>query len=188
METRLDKRTFLKSFAQMVGACALTPLMSETAHAAADANATVTQTAAAQLKPLRQTWGQNVFRAAGYGGHCTAYALDRMFEATGLWMKVRGSAYKWTAEARAAGWTVGKRPEVNSVLVMQSPPGYKYEIKRNDGVVYQTAIPSLGHVAWVEDYTNGRVYVRDKNWKRGQIDTRWIKVAGAPVDFIYAFR
>jgi len=119
--------------------------------------------------------------------YCTSYALDRMYEATGLWMKVRGSAYKWASEARLAGWTVGKTPEESSVLVMQSPPGYKYLIERDDGVQYQTVLTPLGHVAWVEIYENGWAYVRDKNWKRGQIDARWIKVAGAPVDFIYAY-
>lgn len=184
----MNKRTFLRTFAQMVGACAVTPLVSQTALAAAETNTAATESAALKAKPKRQTWTQNVFRAAGYGSYCTAYALDRMHQATGQWMKVKGSAYKWANEARAAGWTVGKTPAVNSVLVMQSPPGYRYEIERDDGVVYKTTLTQLGHVAWVEVVSNGWVYVRDRNWKRGQIDSRWIKVAGAPVDFIYAYR
>jgi surface antigen len=149
-------------------------------------NTAATEMAVNRSRPPRQTWTQNVFRAAGYGAYCTAYALDRMHDATGLWMKVRSSAYKWAAEARAAGWTVGTTPEAESVLVMQSPPGYRYEIERTDGLVYKTTLTPLGHVAWVEIYENGWAFVRDKNWKRGQIDARWIKVAGAPVDFIYS--
>jgi surface antigen len=172
----------------MMGACALTPLISQTAYAAANTNTTATETAAAQARPRRQTWTHNVFKTAGYGEYCTAYALDRMHQATGMWMKVKGSAYKWAAEARAAGWTVGKSPEIKSVLVMQSRPGYKYEIERDDGVVYKTTLTPLGHVAWVEKYESGWAYVRDRNWKRGQIDARWIKVAGAPVEFIYSAR
>jgi surface antigen len=182
----LNKREFLRSFAQIMGVCAVTPLISQPVFAATETGSFADALAPAASKLKRLTWPYNVFRAAGYGSYCTSYALDRMYGATGQWMKVRGNAYKWADEARAAYWTVGAKPEIKSVLVMPSPPGYRYQIRRTDGVAYNTILPALGHVAWVEQVNGEWVYVRDRNWKRGQIDTRWIKVAGSPASFIYS--
>src|SRR5688572_11283802 len=64
---------------------------------------------AAQLH-LRETLTTNLIRISGYGDQCTSYALDRMHEATGMWMAVTGNAYEWAREARMAGWNVGERP------------------------------------------------------------------------------
>jgi hypothetical protein len=114
----------LRSFAQIVGACAVTPLLSSPVFAAPEQEPESSPDSLVSIRARRLTWPYNVFRAAGYGSYCTAYALDQMYEATGQWMKVRGNAYKWGDEARAAQWTVGTSPETKSVLVMTSPPGY----------------------------------------------------------------
>jgi surface antigen len=137
----------------------------------------------------RQTWGSNVFRDQGFGDQCTAYALDRMHEATGLWMKVQGNAGRWADEARAANWSVDVAPAARSVLVMQYAGGYQYTVRDLNGRTYTTAISALGHVAWIERVDGDWVLVSDQNWARpGEIGQRWINVRGAPVAFIYADR
>lgn len=185
----MTKREFLHRFVQLVGVAAVTPLPLRPEPVSAEL---LSAPPSAQPLPApattRQTWSHNVFRTAGLGTQCTAYALDRMYEATGRWMKVRSSAQLWTNEARAAGWTVGTTPAVNSVLVMPSVAGYRYTIRRDAGLVYTSMLPPPGHVAWVEKVQGDWVYVRDQNWRRDQIDSRWIKTAGSPASFIYSDR
>jgi surface antigen len=140
---------------------------------------------AAALK-LRGTLATNLIRQAGYGDQCTAYALDRMHEATGVWMAVTGNAYEWASEARRAGWRVGHRPAEKSVLVMPPAPGYKYVIQEPGGTEYETPMHPLGHVAWVEAVEGDWVLIKDQNWRRGQIGERWVNVKGSPMQFIYS--
>jgi surface antigen len=133
----------------------------------------------------RQRWSYNVFRPK-YGDQCTAYALDRMHDATGLWMKVQGNAGQWADQARTAGWSGGKAPQVNSVVVMQYANGFRYSVRNDNGSTYSTHIGGVGHVAWVERVDGDWVYVHDQNWIPGKIGSRWIKWRDAPVDFIYS--
>ncbi len=138
----------------------------------------------------RQTGNGNVFRQAGYGDQCTAYALDRMHDATGLWMKVTGNAGQWADQARTAGWTVGTAPSARAVMVMPNASGYRYTV-RDDGksASYTTAVNVVGHVAWVEQINGDWALVSDQNWRRpGEVGKRWVYVKGAPLQFIYADR
>lgn len=133
----------------------------------------------------RQTYNSNVFRDAGYGSQCTAFALDRMRDATGLWMKVSGNAMVWGSQARSSGWPVGKGASATgSVLVMQ--PNYSYWIWEN-GRQYQTQVNAVGHVGWADSLSGGWVHIRDQNWNGdGRTGDRWVWAIGAPVEFIYA--
>jgi surface antigen len=135
---------------------------------------------------LRETVSSNLIRLSGYGDQCTAYALDRMHEATGVWMAVTGDAYEWAAEARAAGWKVGDYAAPKSILVMPPAPGYKYTIFEPGGLEYETTMHPLGHVAWVEAVDGDWVFIKDQNWRRGQIGERWVNVKGSPMQFIYS--
>jgi surface antigen len=141
---------------------------------------------AAALK-LRETMTANLLRLSGYGDQCTAYALDRMHEATGVWMAVTGNAHEWASQARSAGWRVGNRPAAKSILVMPPAPGYKYSIYEPiTGLAYETPMHPLGHVAWVEEVDGDWVFIKDQNWRRGQIGERWVNVKDSPMRFIYS--
>lgn len=158
------------------------------AHAAFDIDGqrqSSLRTPAATIK-LRDTFAANLIRLAGYGDQCTAYALDRMHEATGQWMAVRGNAYEWADEARQAGWSVGKRPMPRSVIVMPPAPGYRYTI--HDGIhgTYETPMHAYGHVGWVELVEGDWALVKDQNWRRGEIGERWVLVKDSPMQFIYS--
>jgi hypothetical protein len=185
---RVTKREFLHGFARLMGAAAATPLMIQPGFAAAEALSAPPSAVQATVPGGRQTWSHNVFRTAGLGNQCTAYALDKMYEATGKWMKVRSSAQSWANEAKSAGWTVGSIPAIKSVLVMPAPWATRYTVRRSDGLVYITMLPPPGHVAWVEKVEGDWVFVSDQNWKRDQVDSRWIKWAGSTVSFIYSDR
>lgn len=132
----------------------------------------------------RQTHTYNVFRPT-YGSQCTAYALDRMYDATRKWMKVAGHAKNWGAEASNSGWQVGAgATSTGAVLVMQ--PG-TYWVYENGQTKQWTANASFGHVAWADSISSGWVHVREQNaYSDGRIGDRWYWVVGAPVQFIYA--
>jgi surface antigen len=135
---------------------------------------------------LRETLTTNLIRLAGYGDQCTSYALDRMHESTGLWMAVTGNANDWAGEARRAGWDVGDKPAAESVIIMPPAPGYKYSIFESSGLSYETPMHPFGHVAWVEEVDGDWVFIKDQNWRSGQIGERWVQVKESPMLFIYS--
>ncbi|SRR6266508_983846 len=176
----MNKRWTFSTLGGLVGAMLFSAWMALPAPASAEPDWPF------NTRGARQTWSTNVFSEAGFADQCTAYALDRMHEATGLWMKVSGHAYGWPREARAAGWAVGAAPSINSVMVMSPAPGYKYDIRQLNGLRYKTAMHPLGHVAWVEKIDGDWALIRDQNWRRGAIDSRWVMIKGAPIQYIYA--
>lgn len=176
----MNKRQFLSTVGGLVGALLLSSWIAVPAQAVGEPDRPLAS------RTTRQTWSTNVFSEAGFADQCTAYALDRMHAATGLWMKVGGHAYQWAREARAAGWSVGATPSANAVMVMSSAPGYKYEVRQLDGLKYKTTMHPLGHVAWVEKIEGDWALIRDQNWRRGAIDSRWVMTKGAPIQYIYS--
>jgi surface antigen len=151
--------------------------------------------AAAPARPVyrgsRQILAANTWRAQGLGDQCTSYAADRMYTATGLWIAAGGNAGEWGRTAREAGWTVGTKPAVRSILVMPHANGYTYSVYAG-GHHSRTAVhPEYGHVAWVErlDASGSWALVSDQNWDyHGTRGARWIWLKGAPVQFIYSDR
>lgn len=132
----------------------------------------------------RLSWSSNVFRDAGHGGRCTAFALDRVYDATGLWMRVSAGAAEWAHQAQAAWWPVGPAPRTTAVAVMQ--PGFDYWVFEHGGQ-YRARVSPYGHVGWVSALSRGWVHIHDQGWRSdGILGDRWIWVGGAPVQFIYA--
>jgi surface antigen len=140
---------------------------------------------------IRRTLVFNGPRAEGLGDQCTAYALDRMHEATGLWLASQGDAGVWGRTAREAGWTVGTAPAARSILVMPPSNGYRYGIY-TAGVLSRVAVHQVhGHVGWVErlDSSGNWALIADQNWTgNGARGYRWVWLKGAPVQFIYSDR
>ena len=139
----------------------------------------------------RLTLPHNAPRAEGLGNQCTAYALDRMYEATGLWLRSRGHAGQWGQTAREAGWTVGTEPAPRSIVVMPYDEGHRY-VLFTGGTLSRAAVhPAYGHVGWVErlDSTGNWALVSDQNWNGdGARGVRWVWLKGATLQFIYSDR
>lgn len=109
----------------------------------------------------RESVGSNPY-AAYSSDQCTYYAEEKMHEETGLWMPLFGDAWRWADGARRAGWTVTSTPVVRSVAVF--PKG--------------AFGSSVGHVAWVEAVSGGRVRITDFNWNgRGaRVTDHWVDI------------
>jgi len=71
----------------------------------------------------------------GFGGQCTFGANSKFFGATGLYGAWSGDAWKWSASARSAGWTVVDNAQARAVVVFQP---------------WVQRAGSVGHVAWVD--------------------------------------
>ena len=138
--------------------------------------------------PFRQTMEFNGPRVNGFGDQCTAYAVDRMHEQTGLWMRTTGHAGEWVRTAVTAGWTVGEMPAARSILVM--PPGDEFEyVSYTATGVQHTRLERYGHVGWVERLDQSREWalISDQNWDgTGQLGGRWVHVTNTPARFIYS--
>lgn len=109
----------------------------------------------------RESVGSNPY-AAYSSDQCTYYAEEKMHEETGLWMPLFGDAWRWADGARRAGWTVTSTPVVRSVAVF--PKG--------------AFGSSVGHVAWVEAVSGGRVRITDFNWngQGAQVTDHWVNI------------
>jgi surface antigen len=96
-----------------------------------------------------------------------------MKQHTGLYMAVDGDAWQWPDRAAAAGWTVGTKPEVNSVVAF---PAGSYS-------------SPVGHVAWVVDVSGDQVRVQDYNWNfvGARVTDHWVGIV-AGTRFIYGDR
>jgi surface antigen len=139
----------------------------------------------------RLTLAFNGPRAEGLGDQCTAYTLDRMYEATGLWLRIRGHAGQWGETAREAGWTVGSEAAPRAIAVMPYAEGYKYALFSGGRLSRAAVHPTYGHVGWVErlDATGNWALLSDQNWDGdGRRGTRWVWLKGAPLRFIYSDR
>ena len=139
----------------------------------------------------RLTLAFNGPRAEGLGTQCTAYAVDRMYEATGLWLRSQGHAGQWGETAREAGWTVGSEPAPRSIAVMPYAAGYKYTLFGGGKISRAAVHPLYGHVGWVErlDATGNWALLSDQNWNGdGARGARWVWLKGAPLRFIYSDR
>ena len=125
----------------------------------------------------RLTLPYNAPRAAGLGDQCTAYALDRMYQATGLWLRSTGHAGVWGRTAAEAGWTVGDVPAAQSIVVMPYAGGYRYATFASGALARTRVHPEYGHVGWVErlDATGNWALVSDQNWEgTGARGARWL--------------
>jgi surface antigen len=139
----------------------------------------------------RRTLPYNIVRAEGLGDQCTAYALDRMHETTGLWLASRGHAGEWGRTAREAGWTVGTAPAARAILVMPYAGGHRYVTFAHGAIGRASVHPQYGHVGWVErlDASGNWALLSDQNWNgTGARGVRWVWLKGAPVQFIYSDR
>ena len=139
----------------------------------------------------RLTLTYNAPRAEGLGDQCTAYALDRLHEATGLWLRSRGHAGQWGQTAREAGWSVGAEPAPRAILVMPPADGHRYALYTGGALSRAPVHPEYGHVGWVErlDGTGNWALISDQNWKGdGARGARWVWLRGAPLQFIYSDR
>src|SRR5688500_6760678 len=124
----------------------------------------------------RLTLTYNAPRAEGLGDQCTAYALDRLYEATGLWLRSRGHAGQWGQTAREAGWTVGGEPAPRSIMVMTHASGHRYALYAGGTLSRAAVHPTYGHVGWVErlDGSGNWALISDQNWKGdGARGARW---------------
>jgi surface antigen len=120
----------------------------------------------------RKSISSNPF-APRYSDQCTFYAEERMHQQTGLYMPVYGNAYQWADQARAAGWTVGSAPAVNSVVVF--PAG--------------SFGSNVGHVAWTVQVSGNQVRIQDYNWmwKGAVVTDHWVTLPSG-TQFIYSDR
>jgi len=111
--------------------------------------------------------------AQQYWDQCTYYAELKMHDYTGLYMPVYGNAYQWASQAANAGWHVSAAPALNSVVVF--PAG--------------AFGSSVGHVAWVIDYTATSLRILDYNWnyKGATITDHWVSIP-AGTQYIYGDR
>jgi surface antigen len=118
------------------------------------------------------TRGATITYNQGYAGSCVFYALDRFKKFTGVYPKAFGDAKYLASSAASNGWSVGKVPRVDSLVVFQ--PG-----QNGAGAQY-------GHVAWVEQVSGDRIYVAEMNFPNAYTVTyRWLTpVAG--VQYVYA--
>jgi surface antigen len=116
--------------------------------------------------------GYNPF-AQNYWNQCTYYAELRMQQYTGLYMPVYGHAYQWASQAANAGWHVSTAPALNSVVVF--PAG--------------SFSSSVGHVAWVVDYTSTTLRIQDYNWNGSgaRMTDHWVSIP-AGTQYIYSDR
>jgi surface antigen len=139
----------------------------------------------------RLTLAYNGPRAEGLGSQCTAYAVDRMYEATGLWLRSRGHAGQWGETAREAGWTVGSEAAPRSIAVMPYAGGYRYALFTGGKLSRAAVHPEYGHVGWVErlDASGSWALLSDQNWNGdGARGSRWVWLKSAPLQFIYSDR
>lgn len=139
----------------------------------------------------RQTLPFNAPRAEGHGDQCTAYVLDRMHAATGMWMRSSGHAGEWGRTARDAGWTVGVTPAAQSIVVMPYAGGFQYATFAGGAHARAAVHPEHGHVGWVErlDATGNWALVSDQNWDgAGARGARWLWIKQTPAQFIYSDR
>lgn len=138
--------------------------------------------------------GHNTVASNPYpdSSQCTWFAEEKMHNKTGFYMPNFGDAHSWRDNAGPNGWTVGTAPETSSVMVMQyadangNPYNYSYW---NGSQWVQTTINQVGHVAWVTSKRNSgaEVYIVDRNWGNdGKDGGRWMRISGAPVNFIYS--
>ena len=96
--------------------------------------------------------GSSVFAASNpysskgpYGVNCTWYTWKKVNEKTGLSLPAWGNAKTWYTSAEKAGYSVGKTPKKNSIIVWN--------------------ITSYGHVGYVERVNGNDVYVWDSDSK-----------------------
>lgn len=80
-----------------------------------------------------------------YGVNCTWYTWKKVNEKTGLSLPAWGNAKTWYTSAEKAGYSVGKTPKKNSIIVWN--------------------ITSYGHVGYVEHVSGNDVYVWDSDSK-----------------------
>ncbi|MFN0074381.1 MAG: CHAP domain-containing protein [Chloroflexota bacterium] len=178
-------RAILSALVLGLAFCGVAPFRADAAFDV-DGHLQTSVTRQAAWMQAREIHTHNVIRTAGFGDQCTAYALDRMHEATGLWLGVRGHAYQWTKEAYLSGWRVGDKPVPRSIVVMPPVSGYKYTIRETTGLRYDTPMHELGHVGWVESVDGDWIFIKDQNWQRGRIGERWVLVKDSPMRFIYS--
>ncbi len=94
--------------------------------------------------------GMNVYAASNpysskgpYGVNCTWYTWKKVNEKTGISLPAWGNAKTWYTSAEKAGYSVGKTPKKNSVVVWN--------------------ITSYGHVGYVERVNGNDIYVWDSD-------------------------
>lgn len=80
-----------------------------------------------------------------YGVNCTWYTWKKVNEKTGISLPAWGNAKTWYKSAEKAGYSVGKTPKKNSVVVWN--------------------ITSYGHVGYVERVSGNDIYVWDSDSK-----------------------
>lgn len=80
-----------------------------------------------------------------YGVNCTWYTWKKVNEKTGKSLPAWGNAKTWYKSAEKAGYSVGKTPKKNSVVVWN--------------------ITSYGHVGYVERVSGNDIYVWDSDSK-----------------------
>lgn len=78
-----------------------------------------------------------------YGVNCTWYTWKKVNEKTGISLPAWGNAKTWYKSAEKAGYSVGKTPKKNSVVVWN--------------------ITSYGHVGYVERVSGNDIYVWDSD-------------------------
>ena len=85
----------------------------------------------------------NPYKQAGpYGTNCTWYAWKMAYEKAGVALPGWGNAKEWYNDAKNSGYSVGKTPKANSIIVWGGWTSY-------------------GHVGYVEKVSGNTLYVWD---------------------------
>ncbi len=83
-------------------------------------------------------------------GWCTYYAWQRAYDKWGADIPCRGNATDWATQAQNANWPVDSTPKADSIAVWSS-----------------TASNVYGHVAYVENVADNKIYISEMNSNGG---------------------